>query len=106
MSVSGPNGDGPVFKILTAAQWESRVDAVPWAPIDVSDGFLHLSAAHQLQQTLALHFAGQRDLVIVSLDPARIPDLRWEESRGGALFPHAYGPTPLDAVVAIEVRLG
>jgi beta-hydroxylase len=95
-----------VFKILTQAQWVSRGDTVPWAPVDEADGFLHLSTAEQLDQTLALHFAGQSDLVVLALDPTSIPDLRWEASRGGALFPHAYGPTPIDAVVGVEERKG
>ena len=96
----------PVFKILTRSQWESRAHTVPWAPVDHADGFLHLSTAAQLEQTLAVHFGGQTDLVIAELDPSRIPDLRWEPSRGGALFPHAYGETPLDAIVSAVDRPG
>lgn len=92
----------PVYKILSRAVWDARDQHVPWAPIDEQDGFLHLSAAAQVEQTLALHFAGQRDLVRIRLDPARIPALIWEASRGGALFPHAYGATPLDCVVSAE----
>jgi len=94
----------PVFKVLTAEQWSARDDILPWAPVDEADGFLHLSAAHQLARTLALHFAGQTGLVHVRLDPARIPGLVWEPSRGGQLFPHAYGATPLSAVVAVAVH--
>jgi uncharacterized protein (DUF952 family)/uncharacterized protein YbbK (DUF523 family) len=94
----------PVFKVLTAAQWASRQGSVPWAPVDEADGFLHLSAADQLERTLALHFAGQTGLVHLRLDPARIPALVWEPSRGGQLFPHAYGATPLSAVVSVEVH--
>jgi uncharacterized protein (DUF952 family)/uncharacterized protein YbbK (DUF523 family) len=90
----------PVYKVLTQSKWASREEHVPWAPIDHQDGFLHLSAADQLEQTLALHFAGQTDLVVLRLDPARIPALVWEPSRGGQLFPHAYGATPLAAVVS------
>lgn len=96
----------PVYKVLTATQWASRGETVPWAPIDHDDGFLHLSAADQLEQTLSLHFAGQADLAVVQLDPARIPALVWEPSRGGQLFPHAYGPTPLSAVVSAATRPG
>jgi uncharacterized protein (DUF952 family) len=94
----------PVFKILDRAVWDARDDQVPWAPIDVQDGFLHLSTAAQLEETLRLHFAGQTHLVLVELDPAQVPELVWEPSRGGQLFPHAYGITPLTAVVGITER--
>lgn len=90
----------PVFKVLGRKAWDARAESVPWAPIDVQDGFVHLSTASQLDETLAKHFAGRDDLVIVQLDAARLANLVWERSRGGALFPHVYGDVPLSAVVA------
>jgi uncharacterized protein (DUF952 family) len=57
------------------------------------DGFIHLSTATQLAETLRRHFSGQSDLVLVEVDPGDLGDaLRWEPSRGGDLFPHLYGP--------------
>jgi uncharacterized protein (DUF952 family) len=91
-----------IYKILASSLWARAEDEqrVPWAPIDVADGFVHLSAASQLRETARRHFAGQRELMLVGVDPARIPAgrLRWEPSRGGALFPHVYGDIPLEAV--------
>ena len=93
-----------LYKILPAARWAARGDRVPEAPVDVQDGFLHLSDAAQVRETARRHFAGQRDLVLVTLDPARFArgTLRWEPSRGGALFPHVYGAVPLEAVVRVD----
>ena len=66
------------------------------------DGFIHFSTAAQVQETAAKHFAGARDLLLVFVDTARLGDrLRWEPSRGGALFPHLYGPLDLAAVVRV-----
>ena len=70
------------------------------APIDLKDGYIHFSTATQLAETLRLHFAGQADLVVFSVDaPALGPALRWEPSRGGQLFPHLYGELPMSAAV-------
>ena len=70
---------------------------------DRRDGFIHFSAAHQLAGTLAKFFAGQEGLVLIAVDPARLgPDLKWETSRGGALFPHLYAPLDLAAVLWAE----
>ena len=97
----GPRG-GPLYKILTRRQW-ARAGAeqrLPTAPIDEQDGFVHLSAAHQVRETAEKWFAGQEDLVLVAVDPARIPGERliWEPSRGGDDFPHVYGDVPLAAL--------
>jgi len=77
------------------------------APIDIADGFIHLSTAEQLAETLRLHFKGQGGLVLAAVDTRKLGDnLRWEPSRGGALFPHLYGKLDLSAVTwteAIEV---
>jgi ornithine lipid ester-linked acyl 2-hydroxylase len=89
------------YKILTAQQWaQFQGDNVfHGAPVDRADGYIHLSAADQLQGTLDKHFAGQNGLVIAQIDLAALGDLvRWEVSRGGALFPHVYGALPMAAV--------
>lgn len=91
------------FKILTAEQWAgfSRDGVFDGAPVDLADGYIHLSTADQVQGTLDKHFAGQDGLVIAEVDLSSFGDaLKWEVSRGGALFPHLYAPLPLSAVVA------
>ena len=95
------------FKILTAQQWaEFERDRVfHGAPIDVADGYIHLSAAEQVEETLDKHFAGQTGLHIAEVDLTLLGDaIRWEEARGGMLFPHLYGELPIDAVVTVERR--
>jgi uncharacterized protein (DUF952 family) len=70
------------------------------APVDLADGYIHLSTAAQLTDTVDLHFAGQQNLVVVAVDLAALGDsLRWEPSRGGQLFPHLYAPLPLGVVL-------
>jgi beta-hydroxylase len=93
------------FKIFTADQWAQFVsDGVfHGAPVDLADGYIHLSTADQLQGTLDKHFAGQTGLVIAEIDLAVLGDaVRWEVSRGGALFPHLYGALPMAAVLKIQ----
>ena len=92
------------FKILTADQWaQFEADGVfRGAPVDLADGYIHLSAADQLQGTLDKHFAGQAGLVIAEIDLDALGDtVRWEVSRGGALFPHVYGALPMSVVVRV-----
>ena len=95
-----------IYKIVSRAAFEGARSAgvFPQMPIDLNDGFIHFSSAAQLRETLRLHFAGQANLIIFAVRPADIPDLRWEPSRGGQLFPHAYGPVPA-AAVGREVSL-
>ena len=95
------------FKILTAQQWADfeRERVFRGAPVDVADGYIHLSTAEQLEGTLEKHFAGQSDLRIVEVDLAQLEKMvRWEEARGGALFPHLYGELPMHVVVGISRR--
>lgn len=94
-----------VYKIAPAPLWREAeaAGAFRGAPVDLADGFIHFSTAGQARETAAKHFAGQGDLVIVAVDAAALGDaLRWEPSRGGALFPHLYGPLPLDAVRGVS----
>jgi uncharacterized protein (DUF952 family) len=89
-----------VFKVVAREAWEEacRRGAFGGSDDDVRDGFIHLSAAHQLAGTLAKHFKGQTDLVLITLDAQALGDkLKWEPSRGGDLFPHLYGALPTAA---------
>ena len=91
------------YKILTGAQMAvlEHETSFAGAPIDLADGYIHLSTSDQLDETLAKHFAGQDDLHIAAVDlDAQGEALRWEPSRGGALFPHLYAPQLLETVIA------
>ena len=88
------------WKILSVADWkrmlaEGRYEG---SPVDLADGYIHLSAADQLEATAAKHYAGQTDLILVEVDLTVLADdVVWEPSRGGALFPHIYGVLPVSA---------
>lgn len=88
------------FKVLTGPQLAELVAGTfAGAPIDRQDGFIHLSTAEQLRETVDKHFAGQSDLHVARVDLAALGDtVTWEPSRGGDMFPHIYGPLPLAAV--------
>jgi beta-hydroxylase len=95
------------FKIFTADQWTqfNRDGVFHGAPVDLADGYIHMSTADQVEETLAKHFAGQSGLVVASIDLTGFGDtLKWEISRGGALFPHLYAPLPLSTVVDHQAR--
>ncbi len=94
-----------VYKIAPEALWREAesIGRFTGAPIDVADGFIHFSTASQVRETAARHFAGQADLLLIAIDGARLGDaLKYEVSRGGALFPHLYGTLGLDAVTSVE----
>jgi uncharacterized protein (DUF952 family) len=82
-----------IYKILRADEW-AQLQArgtTPGAPIDIADGYVHFSTAEQAAETAAKHFAGAEGLVLLALEGDTLaPDLKWEVSRGGALFPHLY----------------
>lgn len=91
------------FKILSRADWRAAVAAGRYdgSAVDLADGYIHLSTADQLEATAAKHYAGQADLMLIEVDLTALGDaLIWEPSRGGALFPHIYGPLPVAATRA------
>jgi uncharacterized protein (DUF952 family) len=82
-----------VFKIFRQPEWQAFHEGgrTKGAPVDLKDGFIHYSTVEQLSETLALHFSGEEDLLILALDADTLGDaLKWEPSRGGDLFPHLY----------------
>ena len=92
-----------LYKILPAAEWRDAMarGVFEGSAVDHKDGFIHLSAAHQVVETAARHFAGQDGLLLVGFREADLPNQRWEPSRGGALFPHVYGA--IDTALAVSV---
>ena len=101
---------GPLYKVCTEAAIAEAMSKGRFegSPDDRRDGFIHLSAADQLRGTLDKHYAGQSGLMLLEVDARRLGDgLKWEPSRGGALFPHLYGPLDLAFVVSVmKLELG
>jgi uncharacterized protein (DUF952 family) len=91
-----------IYKLLRGPEWAALRSAgeTTGAPIDEIDGYIHFSTATQVRETAAKHFAGENDLVLLALDSDALGDpLKWEVSRGDALFPHLYGPLRMQDVV-------
>ena len=97
--------DQTIYKIVPRPLWDEanvsgRFDG---APIDVDDGYIHLSTGEQVRETASRHFQGEGDLLLVAVDAAKLGDaLKYEPSRGGALFPHLYSPLDMGAVAWVE----
>ena len=91
-----------VYKIIATAEWAEAeaAGAFTGAAIDRAAGFIHFSTAEQAPETAAKWFAGRGDLTLAAIDADALgDDLRWEPSRGGALFPHLYAALPMSAVL-------
>lgn len=94
-----------IYKICRAGEWRDAAQAGAFrgAAIDLKDGYIHFSSGEQATETAARHFAGLDDLLLVAVAATALgPALKWEPSRGGALFPHLYGVLTLDAVLWVK----
>ncbi len=90
-----------IYKICPERLWHEaeRAGVFTGAPVDLQDGYIHLSTAAHVQETARKHFQGQRDLLLIAVEADVLgAALRYETSRGGDLFPHLYGVLPLPAV--------
>jgi uncharacterized protein (DUF952 family) len=89
------------YKICPRGEWLAAEAAGAYAgsPVDARDGYIHLSAAPQVRETMRRHFAEARDLICLAVDLDMLGQaVKWERSRGGELFPHLYGALPIAAV--------
>jgi uncharacterized protein (DUF952 family) len=94
-----------IYKICPEALWREAEQAGRFdgAPVDLADGYIHFSAADQVRETAKRYFAGEDALLLVTVNATQLGEsLRWEPSRGGALFPHLYAPLDLAAVRSVE----
>ncbi|MGB0498972.1 MAG: DUF952 domain-containing protein [Rubricella sp.] len=91
-----------IYKIFRAPEWatlEARGETAG-APVDIADGFIHFSTAETVRETAAKHFGGEDGLILAACDAAAFgEDLKWEVSRGGALFPHLYRSLRLEEII-------
>ncbi len=92
-----------VFKICSRDEWHHAIDNGTYkgSPLDVSDGFIHLSKRDQVVETAQLHFRGLDDLVLVTIDATGL-DIRYEESRNGQLFPHLFSDLPVESALSVQ----
>lgn len=82
-----------IYKICPEALWrEAELSGrFTGAPVDLADGYIHFSTGAQVRETLARHFAGQTELLLIAVDGGKLGSaMRYEPSRGAALFPHLY----------------
>ncbi len=94
---------GELFHLVTPGELAGATALGCYLPASLeSEGFVHLSEAAQLPDSIARHFVGVVDLVVLRLDASALDDVRYEDLYGHGVFPHLYGPVPLDAVLSIE----
>jgi uncharacterized protein (DUF952 family) len=94
-----------IYKIVPAALWRAAEALAEFdgAPVDIAEGFIHFSTASQVRDTAAKHYAGMRDLLLVTVEAERLGEgIKWEPSRGGDLFPHLYAPLQLADVMRVD----
>jgi uncharacterized protein (DUF952 family) len=98
-----------LYRIVSATDWRNAVHegAFRGTEHDVRDGFIHLSTAGQVAETAAKHYASKPDLLLLFVRAQPLlalaeGALRWETSRGGALFPHLYAALPVGLVHRVE----
>lgn len=99
------NKAGKIYKIVPKDLWDeqTRDGWFRGASIDLKDGFIHFSTAEQVRETASKHFAEQDNLLIITIDETLLgSDLKYEVSRGGALFPHLYADLPMNAVLSVQ----
>lgn len=92
-----------VYKILSAPDW-ATAESLGYikTALDEGDGYVHLSTREQVAETLRLHYPGQADVRLLEYIVEEMGDpIRWEESRGGQLFPHLYSTLRLDAATRV-----
>ncbi len=93
-----------LYHMAHRADWRRAEAGEPYlgSPDDLRDGFIHFSTAAQVVGSAQRHRAGQGDLLLIVVAETASAPWRWEESRSGELFPHLYGPLPMDAVVGVH----
>lgn len=94
-----------IYHMADAGDWHEARKAGYYAGSanDLKDGFIHFSTAGTVRKSAAKHRAGVRNLLLLTVDAQDLDaNWKWEQARGGQLFPHYYGPLPVSAVISAE----
>ena len=86
--------DKIIYHMCKADEWAQAQagGSYPGSSQDQADGFIHFSTYEQVWTSAAKHRCGQDGILLLAVDTTALGDaLKWEASRGGALFPHLYG---------------
>jgi len=97
--------DRIIYHLCKRDDWQAaeRAGYYLGSATDRRDGFIHFSTAAQVAGSAERYHAGEPNLVLLAVDTARLgPDLKWEPSGGGDLFPHLYTRMPVSAVVGVR----
>ncbi len=90
-----------IFHISSIEDWQKAQQTGAYRDKSlVEEGFIHNSTWRQVGPTLARHFQGKTDLILLEIDPTSISSLLKYEEAHGELYPHIYGEIPLQAIVA------
>lgn len=94
-----------VYKIFRADEYAAfqRDGRTKGAPIDLEDGYIHMSTGDQVEVTASKYFSGEQGLKLLGIESTALgPELKWEPSRGGALFPHLYRELTAEDVLFVR----
>jgi uncharacterized protein (DUF952 family) len=93
-----------IYHIANRQTWNASAPAGVYRGDTLErDGFIHCSMHAQVIDTAERYYSGREGLVLLAIDAARLaPELRYEVSTGGALFPHIYGPLNREAVIRVD----
>ena len=88
-----------VYKVLSEPDWQVAEQlGYTQTALDEGDGYVHLSTRQQVAETLSLHYPGYANVRLLEYIAEEMAGpIRWEESRGGQLFPHLYAALRIDA---------
>jgi uncharacterized protein (DUF952 family) len=89
-----------IYHLTTQEAWEAALGQGYYEHASLAaEGFIHCSTREQLFESARLYFVGHDRLVVLQIVEKRVEQqLKWEHSRNGELFPHLYGPLPVEAV--------
>jgi uncharacterized protein (DUF952 family) len=93
-----------VYHITSENEWIEALAVGEYRSKDFeTEAFIHCSYVHQLEEVAGRLFGGRKDLVLLVVDPSKLSCRIVDESLqgGGELYPHVYGPLPLDAVIKV-----
>jgi uncharacterized protein (DUF952 family) len=88
-----------IFHITPQSSWErAKQEGVYQSETLASEGFMHCSTSKQVERVASVFFNGQKNLVILCIDPSKVQaEIRYEPAAGDN-YPHIYGPLNLEAV--------